>query len=59
MASWINETIDDGGHIGQFNSIALDASGYPHIGYYDENSDDLKYTYQFTVYQREGRNRWL
>jgi hypothetical protein len=32
--------------VGGYSSIALDSSGYPHISYFDDNSDDLKYAYK-------------
>jgi hypothetical protein len=40
---WHVETVDAEGWIGSYTSLALDASGYPHISYSGE--DDLKYAY--------------
>lgn len=42
------ELVDDyaGGILGTHNSIALDADGTPHISYYDQANEDLKYAYK-------------
>ena len=42
-SSWIIETVDAGGNVGRFTSIALDSSGYPHISYTDHENNCLKY----------------
>jgi len=40
---WKIETVDSAGWVGQWTSIALDSSNYPHISYYDEINHTLKY----------------
>jgi hypothetical protein len=47
--SWFSETVDtggEGGDVGQYASMALDSSGFPHIAYYDAVGESLKYAYQ-------------
>ena len=41
--SWQIMTVDSGGIIGQYTSLALDSSDYPAISYYDFSNKDLKY----------------
>lgn len=41
--NWQTETVDDAGHVGAHNSLALDGTNQPHISYYDSADSDLKY----------------
>jgi hypothetical protein len=40
---WRRYTVDFEGDVGQYNSIALDSKGYPHISYEDSSHRSLKY----------------
>jgi len=40
--SWKIWTVDSGGDVGSFTSIALDSTGVPHIGYYDQLKHEVK-----------------
>lgn len=42
---WVIETVDLAGDVGKCNSLALDSSGNPHISYYDETNENLKYAH--------------
>ncbi len=42
-SGWEIETVDSDGDVGQYNSLALDGRGYPHIAYYDSTNTNLKY----------------
>lgn len=44
-AVWFVQTVDSGGVVGQYTSIALDSRGSPHISYFDDSNDDLRYAY--------------
>ncbi len=45
-ATWQTEVIDDSGDIEYYVSLAVDAAGNLHIGYYDQASGDIKYGYR-------------
>ena len=42
---WHRETVDPAMGVGVYASLALDASGHPHISYYDDTNDDVKYAH--------------
>lgn len=42
-SAWMIETVDAQGFVGAYASMALDAEGYPHVGYMDNNNLDVKY----------------
>ncbi|RPI38808.1 MAG: tandem-95 repeat protein [Methanoregulaceae archaeon] len=45
-AVWNSETVESAGNVGKDSSIDLDSHGYPHISYYNEGGQDLKYAWK-------------
>jgi hypothetical protein len=44
-SAWMTQTVDGNGKTGEYNSLALDENGFPHISYYDRTNDELKYAW--------------
>ncbi len=44
--NWSDSTIDSDDQVGQYTSLDLDSSNYPHISYYDTTNTCLNYIYQ-------------
>jgi len=42
---WVTQTVNSGGNVGKYSSIALDSSDNVHISYYGEANGSLKYAY--------------
>ena len=45
VSEWTIEIVDSVGDVGKYNSIAIDSNNHPHISYFDDTNDDLKYAY--------------
>ena len=45
-SNWVSEIVDSAGDVGWHNSIAVDSQGNPHIAYYDNTNNKLKYAYK-------------
>jgi PKD repeat protein len=45
VPTWIVETVDGGGTVGEYTSLDLDSQQLPHISYYDQSNTTLKYAY--------------
>ena len=45
-ATWVLETVDAVGVVGNYPAIAMDAQDGPHISYYDGTNGDLKYAHR-------------
>jgi hypothetical protein len=45
-SKWYTETVDTAADLGHYQSLALDANGYPHISHYEYYGGDLRYGYR-------------
>ena len=58
--SWVIETVDEAGNVGQYSSLALDRFGNPHICYHDDTEKDLRYaTYDGASWQFDLALRYV
>lgn len=44
--TWHTETVESTGYVGNFSSLALDASGQPHVIYHGGSDGDLRYAWK-------------
>jgi hypothetical protein len=43
--TWVSQTVESDGMVGQCASLALDGNGYPHVSYYHAISNTIKYAH--------------
>lgn len=51
-SAWTTTTVDSTGSVGEYTSIAVDANGYPHISYLNQDSGHI-------MYARWNGSSWL
>ena len=44
--TWSREVVESTNDVGKYTSIALDSNGNPHITYFDDTNNDLRYTHK-------------
>jgi len=63
-SGWYSETVDSGGDVGYYTSLALDGDGYAHISYQDGTKRGLRYAHQdaagwhFQTVDGSGNTGW-
>ncbi len=45
QTTWQLSTVDSTGTVGLYPDVAVDSAGRPHVAYYDDTDDNLKYAY--------------
>lgn len=59
-SKWQHETVDGASDVGAPASLALDASGRPHIAYFDETNEAIKYAYKVgSAWRFETIDPWI